>query len=171
MRGSGGCTGTVAASETTVRATCSRVRRRLPERGYLRIGSERAPDPKGAAYILVCGRSGGSTYSSLDVITRRRKQKGPAAMTAQYIEGEGKAPSHVHAASVHTHDHYHVSHHHKSGLAALGDDFEHRAYWHTHEHNHAELTHSHDYSQADEDQHHAKEAHIHDHGHPTETAG
>ena len=29
----------------------------------------------------------------------------------------------------HTHDHDHVTHHHKGGVL---DEFEHRAYWHTH---------------------------------------
>jgi hypothetical protein len=67
----------------------------------------------------------------------------------------------------HTHDHYHVTHHHVSGVAGALAEFEHRAYWHTHEHNHTELTHSHDYDQVSEGTDHAKEAHIHDHAAPT----
>ena len=78
--------------------------------------------------------------------------------------GEGKAGSHTHPAVTHSHDHYHVSHHHRGGPLA---EFEHRAYWHTHEHNHAELTHSHDYDLDEEDQQHPKEAHVHDHTAPT----
>jgi hypothetical protein len=84
----------------------------------------------------------------------------------QGTEGEGKEPEHTHPAIEHSHDHWHVSHHHKGGL--LGDDFEHRASWHTHAHNHAPLTHGHDYSQEEEERDHAKEAHIHDHTAPTE---
>jgi hypothetical protein len=84
----------------------------------------------------------------------------------QYTEGQGKAPEHVHPAGRHTHDHYHVSHHHKGGM--LGE-WEHRTYWHTHEHNHSELRHSHDYDQADEEREHAKEAHIHDHSAPAQS--
>lgn len=83
-------------------------------------------------------------------------------------EGDGKAGTHTHPAVEHSHDHWHVSHHHTGGL---GDDFEHRAWWHTHAHNHNAITHSHDYSQQDEEQHHAKEAHIHDHADPTESPG
>ena len=87
-------------------------------------------------------------------------------MATQRTEGEGRAPEHTHPATVHSHDHWHVSHHHQGGL---GDDFEHRASWHTHAHNHSELTHSHDYSREDEERDHAKEAHVHDHAAPTES--
>ena len=44
---------------------------------------------------------------------------------------------HVHPAQVHTHDHYHVTHHHSDGV--LGGEFEHRSHYHSHEHNHAPL--------------------------------
>ena len=40
----------------------------------------------------------------------------------QGTEGEGKEPEHTHPAIEHSHDHWHVSHHHKGGL--LGDDFD-----------------------------------------------
>jgi len=86
----------------------------------------------------------------------------------QRTEGEGRENTHHHPARVHSHDHYHISHHHRDGL--LGE-WEHRTYWHTHDHNHAELTHSHDYSQQDEERDHGKEAHIHDHAAPIESAG
>jgi hypothetical protein len=88
------------------------------------------------------------------------------AMVTQVTEGTGKEPEHTHPPVTHSHDHWHVSHHHSGGL---GDDFEHRAYWHTHAHNHNALTHSHDFSRADEEAHHDKEAHIHDHAAPTES--
>ncbi|HUZ00624.1 MAG TPA: hypothetical protein VMU89_09745 [Thermomicrobiaceae bacterium] len=92
----------------------------------------------------------------------------PAAEIPQTTEGEGKEPTHTHPAIVHSHDHYHVTHHHTGGL--LGE-FEHRTYWHTHEHDHSALTHSHDYTHEDEDEHHAKEAHVHDHAHPSQSPG
>ncbi len=82
----------------------------------------------------------------------------------QRIEGQGKEPAHTHRATVHAHDHWHVSHH-------VGEDgqVEHRTFWHTHAHNRAELTHSHDYSRQDEDLHHEREAHVHDHAAPAES--
>ena len=85
-------------------------------------------------------------------------------MTEQRTEGQGREPEHTHPATVHRHDHWHVSHH-------VTDDgrVEHRTYWHTHEHNHTELTHSHDYSQEEEERHHGREAHVHDHAAPTES--
>ena len=86
-----------------------------------------------------------------------------ASEVAQHIEGEGDQASHLHAATVHSHDHYHVSHHHKGSF--LGE-WDHRTSWHTHEHNHAPLQHSHDYSLDDEAAEHAKEAHVHDHDSP-----
>lgn len=88
--------------------------------------------------------------------------------TYQRTDGAGREPEHVHNAVVHTHDHYHVSHHHRSGVGATVGDFEHRSFWHTHEHNHNALLHSHDYSR-DEEGEHAKEAHIHDHADPAES--
>ena len=84
-------------------------------------------------------------------------------MVEQRTEGEGEVPEHTHPAVVHTHDHYHVTHHHSDNPL---NEWEHRAYWHTHEHNHNTLTHSHDYDRADEDARHPKEAHIHDHAQP-----
>jgi hypothetical protein len=84
----------------------------------------------------------------------------------QRAEGEGREPEHTHPAIEHTHDHWHVSHHHTGGL---NDDFAHRASWHTHAHNHAPLTHSHDYSRTDEERDHDKEAHVHDHTAPTDS--
>ena len=84
----------------------------------------------------------------------------------QTTHGEGAQQAHTHPATVHTHDDYHVSHHHKDGM--LGE-WEHRTFWHTHEHNHASLTHSHDYSLEDEQGEHAKEAHVHDHEAPAQS--
>jgi hypothetical protein len=77
---------------------------------------------------------------------------------------EAKAQEHVHPAETHTHDHYHVSHHHTGGL--LGE-FEHRARYHSHEHNHAAVVHGHDTDPEHEAADHARTAHVHDHGDPT----
>ena len=72
---------------------------------------------------------------------------------------------HVHGAVVHTHDHYHVAHHHTGGV--LGQ-FEHRTSYHEHEHNHAPLAHAHeDRSEEAERQDHDATAHMHDHEAPT----
>lgn len=87
--------------------------------------------------------------------------------TMQRTEGQGAAGEHTHRAELHTHDHYHVSHHHAGGLLS---EWEHRTFWHTHDHNHNDLVHSHDYSEEDEREMHAKEAHIHDHSAPTKAA-
>jgi hypothetical protein len=72
---------------------------------------------------------------------------------------------HSHAGQIHSHDHYHVSHHHTGG--PLGE-FEHRAHYHQHEHNHARLVHAHEkYDEATEGADHAAMAHTHDHEAPT----
>lgn len=86
----------------------------------------------------------------------------------QTVEGEH---AHTHDAVVHSHDHYHVTHHHRSGIGGALGDFEHRTSWHTHGHDHGPLTHSHDYDHDDETAHHGKEAHVHDHSHPTVSPG
>lgn len=87
--------------------------------------------------------------------------------TQQYTENRnGEQAQHTHLAGTHTHDHYHVSHHHKGGMLS---EWEHRTYWHTHEHNHNELTHAHDFSQTDEEAQHAKEGHVHDHAAPNQS--
>ncbi len=70
---------------------------------------------------------------------------------------------HVHPAEVHSHDHYHVTHHHTGG--PLGE-FEHRSHYHSHEHNHAPLVHGHSHDSEDEAGDHGKEAHMHDHNDP-----
>jgi len=86
-------------------------------------------------------------------------------MVAQRVEGTGSAGEHFHPPALHSHDHYHVSHHHGGVLT----EWSHRTYWHTHEHNHNALQHSHDYSAEDEERDHAKEAHIHDHAAPADS--
>ncbi len=88
------------------------------------------------------------------------------AQQRQFTQGQGKQPEHTHEAVTNTHDHYHVTHHHRGGV--LGE-FDHRAYWHTHAHNHNALTHSHDDAHGDEEQEHGKEAHVHDHAAPTQS--
>lgn len=85
----------------------------------------------------------------------------------QSVQGQGKTPAHTHPAVTHTHDHWHITHHHRDNVP-IGE-WEHQASWHTHEHNHGPLTHSHDYSREEEEQHHASEAHIHDHDHPAQS--
>jgi len=83
--------------------------------------------------------------------------------SAQRVVGD-TANEHSHPPIVHTHDHYHVSHHHTGG--PLGE-FEHRSHYHLHEHNHAPLVHAHhERSEEDERQDHDGTAHIHDHGSP-----
>ena len=84
----------------------------------------------------------------------------------QRAEGPITYPEHTHPARTHSHDHYHVSHHHSGNPL---NEWEHRTYWHTHEHNHNTLTRSHDYSQAEEEERHAKEAHVRDHAAPTKS--
>lgn len=89
--------------------------------------------------------------------------EGPGA--GQHTVGdEARQQEHAHDPVVHTHDHYHVSHHHTGG--PLGE-FEHRAHYHEHEHNHALLVHGHSHEPGDEEADHAKEAHVHDHEAPT----
>ena len=80
---------------------------------------------------------------------------------------EALEQEHHHDALVHTHDHYHVTHVHRSD-AAPGQEFEHRAQYHVHEHNHAEYVHGHAYPEAAEGFEHAKIGHVHDHGAPAE---
>jgi hypothetical protein len=83
--------------------------------------------------------------------------------TEQRVVGD-VANQHSHDAVVHTHDHYHVTHHHSDG--ALGE-FEHRSHYHLHEHNHALLVHAlRNRSETDEQADHDGTAHIHDHGAP-----
>jgi len=83
--------------------------------------------------------------------------------TVQRVVGDAEH-EHVHPAVIHTHDHYHVSHHHTGGM--LGE-FEHRSHYHSHEHNHAPIDHAHeDRSEDEERQEHDGMAHTHDHGSP-----
>ncbi|MCA1572617.1 MAG: hypothetical protein LC798_20425 [Chloroflexi bacterium] len=77
---------------------------------------------------------------------------------------EANDQEHLHPEQVHSHDHYHVTHHHTGG--PLGA-FDHRAHYHSHEHNHAPLLHGHDYDPENEDEDHGQEAHVHDHNEPT----
>lgn len=82
----------------------------------------------------------------------------------QHVEGD-EQNEHMHPAITHTHDHYHVSHHHKSG--ELLGVFEHRSHYHSHEHNHARLVHAHSgHDVNDERNEHDEMAHTHDHTHP-----
>lgn len=72
---------------------------------------------------------------------------------------------HGHDPVVHTHDHYHVTHHHKGTV--LGE-FDHLSTYHQHEHNHAPLVHAHvGRDQGDEAAEHNSTAHTHDHDRPT----
>ena len=72
-------------------------------------------------------------------------------MNAQRVQGQGDYAEHTHPEQVHSHDHYHISHHHRGGLMTGWD---HRTYWHTHQHDHSVLAHSHDYSIEDEERDH-----------------
>lgn len=72
---------------------------------------------------------------------------------------------HIHAALTHMHDHYHVSHHHKTGQVA--GVFDHRSHHHIHEHNHAAIDHAHkDRDAENELREHNEMAHTHDHERP-----
>jgi hypothetical protein len=86
-----------------------------------------------------------------------------AAGDQRAVGEEAQRQEHAHPAAIHTHDHYHVTHHHSGGVL---DEFEHRAHYHSHEHNHAPLVHGHEHDVEDEAEDHAKEAHIHDHNEP-----
>jgi hypothetical protein len=68
---------------------------------------------------------------------------------------------HTHDPMVHTHEHWHVTHH----WSETAGTFEHLASKHSHEHDHADLTHSH-VPHANFDNEHSGEAHIHDHDEP-----
>ena len=84
--------------------------------------------------------------------------------TIQRVVGD-EQHEHSHAGLVHTHDHYHVTHHHTGGV--LGE-FEHRTRYHLHEHNHAALVHAHESQEpGDERSDHESAAHTHDHDAPT----
>jgi hypothetical protein len=84
--------------------------------------------------------------------------------TIQRVVGD-EHNEHSHAPLVHSHDHYHVTHHHTGGV--LGE-FEHRTRYHLHEHNHAPLVHAHEsQSKEDERDDHESTAHTHDHDAPT----
>ncbi len=77
---------------------------------------------------------------------------------------EATEQEHTHPAQVHSHDHYHVSHHHRG--SPLGE-FEHRSRYHAHEHDHGPLVHAHRMSVDEERTDHEGTAHIHDHSDPT----
>ena len=89
------------------------------------------------------------------------------SQTSQRVVGDEKNEHH-HPAVTHTHDHYPVSHHHKSG-EVLGS-FEHRARYHSHEHNHTALDHAHQgQDEKSERREHDEMAHVHDHADPTDS--
>jgi hypothetical protein len=72
---------------------------------------------------------------------------------------------HIHPPVQHMHDHYHVSHHHKSG--EIGGVFDHRSHYHIHEHNHAAIDHAHKGRDPETElKEHDEMAHIHDHEKP-----
>jgi hypothetical protein len=90
-----------------------------------------------------------------------------AQATQQRVEGAGSETVHEHPSMTHTHDHYHVTHHH----GGVVGEFQHRASWHTHDHNHLAMRHGHDYDRDTEDREHGKEAHVHDHSSPATSPG
>ena len=87
-----------------------------------------------------------------------------SSLGQQTVGEQAQQEEHTHPSEVHSHDHYHVSHHHTGG--PLGE-FEHRSHYHSHEHNHAPLVHGHKMSPEDEVSDHAGTAHVHDHEDPT----
>ncbi len=85
--------------------------------------------------------------------------------TEQGVIGDG-AHEHVHAPVIHMHDHYHVSHHHKSG--EIGGVFDDRSHYHIHEHDHAAIDHAHKGRDPETElREHDEMAHTHDHERPT----
>ena len=42
----------------------------------------------------------------------------------QWVQDDGKEPEHAHPAQVHSHDHYHITHHHKGGVMGETSGFE-----------------------------------------------
>lgn len=74
--------------------------------------------------------------------------------------------NHDHAALVHSHRHYHVTHNYRD----MTGGFEHLRSAHDHEHDHAAVSHSH-HPHEDFDAEHAGEAHVHDHSVPVKDAG
>ena len=83
--------------------------------------------------------------------------------------GDREHAEHTHAATVHTHEHYHVTHVRSKG-PGLFFQWDHQEFAHTHEHNHSPLTHSHDdYGQEDEAGRHDERDHVHDHASPAES--
>jgi hypothetical protein len=81
------------------------------------------------------------------------------AHLADYVE-------HGHGASVHTHEHPHVTHNRREGPDEFAGEWEHLTALHAHEHNHAAITHLH-LPHENAEHEHLGEAHIHDHSHPT----
>jgi len=95
--------------------------------------------------------------------TRRRSAMETRGTDQRAVGEKAQEQEHHHAAQVHAHDHYHVSHHHTGG--PLGE-FEHRSHYHSHEQNHGKLTHAHDMSEDEERQDHDATEHVHDHDDP-----
>jgi hypothetical protein len=75
--------------------------------------------------------------------------------------GSPEFDQHTHDATVHDHEHWHVTH----NWSATAGTFEHLAAKHRHEHNHAAVEHSH-VAHVDFDDEHTGEAHVHDHDQP-----
>src|SRR5437762_712629 len=78
---------------------------------------------------------------------RRKEGMQMRTDTEQGVIGEDIEHEHVHAALTHMHDHWHVSHEHKTGPVA--GVFDHRSHHHIHEHNHAAIDHAHQDRKAD----------------------
>jgi hypothetical protein len=73
---------------------------------------------------------------------------------------------HDHDRMVHSHRHYHVTHH----VQEEGGSLEHLSSAHEHEHDHAALHHAHAPHQ-DVAHEHVAEVHVHDHQQPTHRGG
>ncbi|MGI8586904.1 MAG: hypothetical protein ACR2M0_04350 [Chloroflexia bacterium] len=76
---------------------------------------------------------------------------------------ESNAKQMEHKTTVHTHDHWHVSHHH---IGQGANEFEHRSTYHTHEHSHSGYEFEADHPEEHSDGDHASKAHVHDHSNP-----
>jgi len=78
----------------------------------------------------------------------------------------GGGPVLEHEPTVHTHDHWHVSHHH---IGSGANDFEHRSTYHSHEHSHAGYDYQADHPEEHREADHAAKAHVHDHANPADS--
>jgi hypothetical protein len=97
------------------------------------------------------------------------RMQSKAGRLVREIEKRAHIPAfvdHPHDATVHEHEHSHVTHNRREGPDEIMGEWEHLTALHGHEHNHSAIAHRH-LAHEDAQHEHLGEAHIHDHGHPT----